>query len=153
MAPDPCLPPEEAPTEVCIAVRRVTSDEAPRDANDCKTTEPQFECSRTRNHIMVKAFAVEDLPQRGLCEITPEVELPDAKNPNAEPVVPEPATTDSVLAGVCECMTKRLTCDAADESWIMLGCVTLGAEGIESVDLSRRLYVRPTQCGVCCTVG
>ncbi len=145
LTPDPCIPESEAPTEVCILVRRVTSDEAPRDAAECKTTEPQFECSRTRNHILVKAFAVEDLPQRGLCEIPPTPEPVEGKPPAVEPT-PEASTTDSVLAELCDCLTKRLTPDAAAESWVMLGCVKLKPEGIESVDLSRRQFVRPTQC-------
>jgi hypothetical protein len=151
LTPDPCaLLPDEG-EQIYIAIRRVTSDEAPRDGCGCSTDvdDPRFQCSRTRNHTLVKAFRKSELDgMRGVCA------LPDpdrGPSPSGKPTVGAaavPAVEEgSGPTSLCECLKQCPSCDHAPESWILLGCVTIvDGKGIVEVDDRRRRYVKPVHC-------
>ena len=146
LTPDPCC--DDPPTCVCVAIRRITSDEAPRDDCGCSqgSDAPGHQCTRVKEHVEIKLFACDDLP-KGLCA------RPDPNDPKAEgcdeqsvaqtgaerEVVRDPRET------ICDCLKTCSDCDCCGPSWILLGCITnLGST--PTVDDSRRKYVKPIEC-------
>jgi hypothetical protein len=135
LSPDACAC-ELPPATVCIAVRRVTSDEAPRDPCSCDLDEPRFDCRRVRDHVRVKAFTVAEI--------------------EALPVVCQ-RTADDAKVPICTALTacSPVTCG---ECWVLLGCVTLDKDrGIVGVtldpkkgvggapDVNGRRWVKPVE--------
>jgi hypothetical protein len=124
LSPEACAC-ELPPGQVCVAVRRTTSDEAPHDACTCDLDEPRFDCRRVRDHVVVKAFTEPELKALGdrVCQRTAEDK-----------------TT------VCDALTA---CPAGScaESWILLGCVTLNSDKgiVGPPDTSGRRWVKPTE--------
>jgi hypothetical protein len=147
LSPDPCSC-DAPPKTVYIAIRRVTSDEAPNDPCTCDTDDPRFQCSRIRDHVKVKAFAESDLAELGpsLCERKVRSAANAAMNhPNDRS--DRGYQTQRQDHHLCECLTTCSDCACTDVSWVLLGAVSLGDEGIrQDVDYKRRKYVRPTQC-------
>jgi hypothetical protein len=127
LTPDPCSC-EPPPKEVCIAIKRITSDEAPRDVCGCHTDEPRFQCSRVRDHVLVQAFLPDDEPHN-LCKRSPRKEE-QAKYP---------------MQTVCECLKTCPDCDCCGDAWVLLGCVRLDENGI-ATDMDERKYVKPIEC-------
>ncbi len=124
LSPEACAC-EPPPAKVCIAVRRVTSDEAPRDACTCGLDEPPCDCRRVRDHVLVKAFTEPELDALGdrVCRRTAGDKTP-----------------------VCTALTACSAC-ACGESWILLGCVTLGKDKgiVDPPDTSGRRWVKPVE--------
>jgi hypothetical protein len=131
LSPDACSC-EPLPDTAFIAVRRITSDAAPKDACTCDTDSPQFDCRRTREHVDVRAFTQAELDdlQATLCR-------------------KDPAATKSW----CENLTTCSSCTCGD-SWIFLGSVKLDAKkGItDPPDTSERPWVKPVDFA-CSTVA
>ena len=125
LSPEPCGCEPPANQEVCIAVRRTTSDEAAHDACTCDLDEPRFDCRRVRDHVMVKAFTEPELDALGdrVCRRTAGDKTP-----------------------VCTALTACPACGCG-ESWILLGCVTLDRKkGItKPPDTSGRRWVKPVE--------
>ena len=143
LTPDPCSP-VETQQKVCIAIRRYTSDEAPRDACACDTDDPRFQCTRVRDHVMIKAFLegeLNDLPG-SLCA---KPEDDDGEEQYCEPVEAEAGTAGNGIAALCECLKACPDCDCCGDAWVLLGCVDLEAGKI-NFDLRRRKYVKPIEC-------
>lgn len=138
LTPDPCSC-EPPPTELCIAIRRTTSDEAPADPCRCDTDDPRFQCTRVRDHVILRAFLPEDLKELAgcLCAKT------DDTDPSARLEANE---TEEGSASLCDCLKACPSCDCCGDSWILLGCVTLDEEGIDEIDLAKRKYVKPVDC-------
>ena len=142
---DPCC---DHPLKcVCIAIRRITSDEAPRDDCGCsKDTDAQrYQCTRVKDHVEIRAFACDDL--EGICA-RPK---PSSANREGEGsaaqeygVVEGEATYEPFVPD-CECLTTCEECDCCGPSWVLLGCVDLEAE-VPAVDYRRRKFVKPIEC-------
>lgn len=155
-----CCPPLTEDAKVTIAIRRCTSDDAPRQdcgcqAGNCGCGQKQgqnghassCQCTRVRDHVEVKVF---DKPPPGLC---PQLvtEKTDPKKIVSGGAVAERETKK---VSICDCLRACSGCDACGESWVLLGEVTIpkkavGSEtqaGISLVSPSRRQYVKPTQC-------
>jgi hypothetical protein len=136
---------EAPPEQVCIALRRITSDEVPRDACSCDVDDPRFDCRRIREHVVIRAFTKEefdDLPG-AVCRRTQSDEGASAgatatggAGPGAEQWSEE--LTESLTA------CPRCTCG---ECWILLGCVALAEDkGITGKpDTTGRLWVKPIE--------
>ena len=124
LSPEPCAC-EPPPAKVCIAVRRITSDEAPHDACTCDLDEPRFDCRRVRDHVWIKAFTEPELKELGdrLCQRAKDDTTP-----------------------VCTALTACSAC-ACGESWILLGCVRLDPKKgiVDAPDLSGRRWVKPVE--------
>ncbi|WP_222271570.1 hypothetical protein [Modestobacter marinus] len=129
LSPEACAC-EPPPDKVGIAVRRITSDQAPHDACTCDLDEPRFDCRRVRDHVVVKAFTEPELEALGdrICRRTADDKTP-----------------------VCTVLTA-CSPDACGESWILLGCVTLDKDKggiVGPPDTSGRKWVKPVEalCG------
>jgi hypothetical protein len=124
LSPEPCAC-EPPPQRVCIAVRRVTSDEAPHDACTCDLDEPRFDCRRVRDYVVVKAFTEPELYALGdqVCR-----------------------RTEGDETAVCTALTACSAC-ACGESWILLGCVNLDKDQgiVGEPDTSGRRWVKPVE--------
>ena len=134
---DPCC--DDPPQCVCIAIRRITSDEAPRDDCGCSkdTDAPRYQCTRVKDHVEIKAFACDDLPE-GICaRPEPKTSIPAGATGPAGAVVEDRHEID------CKCLTTCSDCDCCGPSWVLLGCVDLKTS---KVDPGRRKYVKPIEC-------
>jgi len=146
LTPDPCC--DDPPDCVCIAIRRITSDEAPRDDCGCSkdTDAPRYQCTRVKEHVEIKVFDCKE-PLKGLCA------RPDPKDPKAEGCDEESAeqadAEREVVRDPCEidrnCLTTCSDCDCCGPSWILLGCI-INLTKDPKVDLDRRKYVKPIEC-------
>lgn len=144
LSPEACAC-EPPPEEVCIALRRITSDEAPPDACSCDVDDPRFDCRRTRDHVVVKAFTTAEfdaLPGT-VCRRTPQIEAPSqVASATGAADGSQPSWSDVL----CDLMT---TCPSRScgECWVLLGCVRLTeGEGIEDPpDTSGRQWVKPVE--------
>lgn len=125
LSPDACAC-DEPPGKVCIAIRRATSAEAPRDVCSCDVDKPRFDCRRVRDHVVVKAFTAAELYALSgtVCQ----------------------RTAASAKVPVCDALTACPAC-ASGDSWILLGCVTLHKDkGIDGApDVSDRRWVKPVE--------
>ena len=60
--------------------------------------------------------------------------------------------------GLCDCLKECSDCGCSDDTWVMLGCVELGSEGLLTANsddsdendvklkVARRKYVKPIEC-------
>lgn len=140
LSPDPCDC-EDPPESVCIAIRRITSDEAPKDPCGCDTDDPRFDCRRVRDHVLIRAFTdaeLDALPD--VCARPGSQKLGDEtsgaeKSSDGKQETPDP----------CEALTTCTSC-AGGECWILLGCVSLDKDnGITAVNTDRRKWVKPVE--------
>jgi hypothetical protein len=161
LSPDACDcdPP---PEEVCIAVRRITSDEAPQDACSCDVDGPQFDCRRTRDHVLVKAFNkvdFDDLP--GTVCRRPEGDEGSSGDKAQNGKLGEGKQKQNGNSGESEqnwadvlcASTRSCPACACGGCWVLLGCVALDEEeGITGdPDTGDRQWVKPIEA-LCSTV-
>jgi hypothetical protein len=150
LSPDACAC-ESPPDHVCIAVRRITSDESPRDACSCDVDGPHFDCRRTRDNVIVKAFSDADLDALSVCRrAKPAKKQEDPNHPSA---CGDPGSTDqSVSVSLCNAWTACSPC-ACGECWVLLGCVTLAKDQgiVKGPDFGDRKWVKPIE--VLCSNG
>jgi hypothetical protein len=144
LSPDPCDC-GEAPEKVCIAIRRLASDEQPRAADPCgcASKPADYACSRRRERVEIKVYLPEDPPD-GLCWHKPEKDDPDdcgcnGKSGETELVDPSPDE-------VCKCLKTCGDCHCCGESWIYLGCVDLTRDVAEPIGQRQRRYIKPIDC-------
>jgi hypothetical protein len=137
LTPDPCCP--HNPTTVCIAIRRITSDGAPRQDCGCSGngSSPQYQCTRVKDQVLIQAFAGE--PPTGTCA------KPRPAAGRADPAGPAPTPAPDPRTQICECLKACSDCDACGESWVLLACVKID-NGIRSLDVTGRKYVKPIEC-------
>ena len=131
LSPDACDC-DDPPDQVYVLIRRLTSEEAPRDACSCDTDAPQFDCRRVREYVQVKAISSEDLDifPDGVCRRPPPPKPDDSSTPKS----------------ACEVLTTCPDCNCG-ESWVLLGSVRLVKDrGIDGdPDMSERRWVKPTE--------
>lgn len=125
LTPDPCSC-DDPPTELCIAIRHVTSDSAPKASCGCSTPSDHAQCSRVRDHVEVAAFPCEDLPEN-TCKAAP-------KNP------------DDTAPSLCDCLKDCAGERCCGESWVLIGRVTLNVDGVVATFEDGRQYVKPVRC-------
>ena len=143
-------PARTPPPEVCVAVRRITSDEAPHDGCTCDVDDPRFDCRRVRDHVVVKAFTrteLEALPGT-VCQ------RPKPAKPAAGPGAENPPNGgEESLSGdgkswktLCEALTACSSCTCG-ACWILLGSVTLNAEKgiVGGPEFGERQWVKPIE--------
>lgn len=144
-----CEPP---PAEICIAIKRTTSDEAAPDLCGCDLDGPHYECRRVQDHIMIKAFSAaefEALPSTCRRETVDDRIKDKAKKGDDD------VKDRSDRWSRCSCLTECPPRDC-DDCWILLGCVDIHQdppekdnrrEGIDGdPDSSGRRWVKPTEC-------
>ena len=164
LSPDPCSC-DEPPTELCLAIRHVASSTAPKRGcgccGDASDDNSQVQCSRERDHVEIRAFSPDALPDN-LCRR--EDTQGDAPKECSDAAQPAAAATAAPVAGTpergardylaprpevqdrCDCLTSCPDCGCCGEAWVLLGCVTLDKSGVRSFDLSGRRYVKPIEC-------
>ncbi|MBF9031635.1 hypothetical protein HKCCE3408_14635 [Rhodobacterales bacterium HKCCE3408] len=155
--------------EVCIAIRRVSSEEAPR--GDCcgDGSEPQA-CTRIRDHVELRAFRSDELPKHICRGRDPSdggcgcgCSGSDNGKGDAEGANRSRRCGPGWGGGqagrdqrrICDCLTRCAPCECCGDGWVLLGCVELCETGIP-VDLfapenCHRLYagrpwIRTVEC-------
>ncbi len=133
LEPDPCSP-CGAPEEVCIAIRRDTTLESPRnDGDSCgESSTSGCQYGGLREGVLIQAFPGGSLPAQ-ICKREPQT--------NAE------IKRGLVKEKVCECLRECEDCGCCGESWVLIGCVKLGKCGITEVHEEGKKYVKPIHCG------
>lgn len=147
LSPDRCAT-DVIPEEICIAIRRLTSDEVPRDACSCDVEDGHRQCTRVRDHVIVKAFnrahfkELHDEPAKAQ-----DQEEEAGTKPAKAHTGPEKPAVDP-FAGLCGCHATCPPRDCGDDCWIVLGCLQVDEKRgfAKQPDLQHRHRVRPTQC-------
>ena len=141
LTPDPCRSDRLSKT-MLIAARRVTAAEAAARPCGCSSTggEPAQQCTRMRDHALVRAF-YEESPPAELCRAAAK-KAADGK-PVALPAGGEPPTGATAL---CDCLTECGECACCGEPWVLLGTVDVGEDGLGKIDMSGRKLVKPIAC-------
>lgn len=131
LSPDPCDC-DDPPGQVYVLLRRLTSEEAPRDACSCDTDAPRFDCRRIREHVKVKAISSQELET-----------LPDCVCRRPPSVQENGAQSGADLP--CAALTACPECSCG-RSWVLLGSVSLAKDrGIfRDPDMTERRWVKPT---------
>ena len=121
LTPDPCAC-EDPPSCLCIAIRRDTVSEAPRqDSSDCdENGKPSCQYGRERELVRIKVFKPDDLPKT-LCART---KIPVHDECEGSDV---PETTEDKR---CECLKTCPDCNCCGEAWVLLACIKLGECGV-----------------------
>jgi hypothetical protein len=137
LSPDACDC-DDPPDQVYLLLRRLTSEEAPRDACSCDTDAPTFDCRRVRDYVQVKAISSGDLEifPDGVCRRPPRPKQNDKRGTDEKPK-PTPA---------CEFLTACPDCNCG-VSWVLLGSVGLAKDQgiVRDPDMSERRWVKPTE--------
>ena len=166
LAPETCGCDTEGGT-VCILVRRVSAPEAPR-GDCCDPAGAVPACSRQRDHVEIRAFTRDKLPDH-VCMREPDRPSDDdcgdqrasaptgasgataANNPdNQGPEVV--VVTGTRRPSLCDCLKSCGDCDCCGEGWVLLGCVELCAGGIKVESLvdnrpyQLRQWIKPIAC-------
>ena len=140
LTPDPCRPDPKRSQQMFIAARRVTAAEAAARPCGCGSTggEPAQQCTRMRDHALVQAFKG-PLPAE-FCQVVAAKENVHGTSP----AIPKEQATG--VAAVCECLKQCGECACCGESWVLLGSVMVGDDGLGEIDRSGRRYVKPIAC-------
>ena len=121
---------------ICIAARRVSGGEAPR-GDCCDDTGGQSDCTRLRDHLELKAFPSEKLPEHICMRELPmksgsgdgcgndAADSTDARRPDSTD-----STTDDCREAICRCLIECEACECCGDGWVLLGCVTVCEAGI-----------------------
>lgn len=151
LTPDPCSC-EDLPDKICIAIRRGTSEEAPREDCGCpvETDSPRYQCTRSRDHVVIKTFLPDDPPDTICMHPWPNAGTEEECNTY------ETEEGKNEKQTLCECLTTCPDGKCCGEAWVLLGCVSFGEDDCgqpviedENIDPSLRKYVKPTEC-LCC---
>ena len=126
---------------VCIAARRVSSDEAPR-GDCCSDSGQSAACTRVRDHIELRAFTEAELPDH-ICRREAEKDPDGRCGCGGGTTPPDPQTgypgsdrydpdrdNDPELADICRCLMTCAPCECCGEGWVLLGCVELCPTGV-----------------------
>ena len=146
LTPDPCSC-EDLPDKICIAIRRGTSEEAPREDCGCpvETDSPRYQCTRSRDHVVIKTFLPDDPPDTICMHPWPNAGGEAVCDPD------EPEEGEQEKQTLCECLTTCPDGKCCGEAWVLLGCVSFGVDDcdrpmIRDIDPGLRKYVKPTEC-------
>lgn len=133
LTPDPCAA-EHWPTKVCIAIRRDTVPEAPReDGDDC---DDGNHCHYRREHELVRITAFSLKP-------TKSSDWPKSLCAHPENY----AADDNGEHWQCDCLKTCPDLHCCGEAWVLLACVDIELDTCElTVDNSRRKFIKPIEC-------
>jgi len=161
LTPDECLTAEareQGGYSVCIAMRRVVTDEYPRPTGECGETarDPSYQCTRLQEQVQVKAYleGAEDQPSKAstICMYKPEeAESTQAVDESCETVA-EGSENVEEDRDLCSCLKACEDQPCCNDSWVLLACVWVstkeGVQGIKVDDISydKRKYVKPIDC-------
>lgn len=143
LTPDPCAC-EDLPECVCIAIRRDTMPEAPReDGGDCDNDgKPRYQYGRERELVRIKVFKSDELPKT-LCARPKTPSHDECQEDEQEDKYCTPEKPD-----LADCMKTCPDCNCCGEAWVLLACIKFGECGVEAPDMSCRKYIKPIEC--CC---
>jgi hypothetical protein len=152
--PDPCAP-GDLPSEVFIALRRITSSEPTNEPCHCSEHQTDDDCSRVRDRALVKAFTKEQLLKLpgGMCGQHAEQDQNSKKCANApDKLVPVGDGEIKRSAAVKDWCTVLKECQCSCRGdWVLLGTVELltgkpeQGRGIGTIDTGLRRWVKPTE--------
>ncbi len=146
------------PKCVCIAIRRYTTEEDPR-PNPASSDEKggqENDCTRVREHIMIKVFDPTDTcdKPKNICMVDSEdigCCPDDEKYPGyGDYPAKQGYDTNSTQEHdkFCECIKCCPDKECCGDAWVLLACIKLGDCGVECVENRLRKYVKPIHC--CC---
>jgi hypothetical protein len=147
LTPDPCAD-EPPPEKMCIVIRRSTSNETVRHPCGCDPDDSRHQCTRSRDHILIKAVREEDLQSlKGTVCAKDEESGEGDSGYDCEPSSEAP----SPMQSLCDCLKKCSDCGCSDDTWVLLGCVALDKGGVVrdadgGIEVRRRKYVKPIEC-------
>lgn len=130
-----------------VAIRRVTApDVAPSRGCGCcgSGAEPEGQCTRVRDHVLVAAFDEATLPA-GICM------RPREKKAEEQDGQPAP----HVHPNACECLQHCPDCDRCAEPWVLLATLKVDDKGVmaghvndagDVGDKGGPQYVKPIDC-------
>ncbi|EEE36159.1 hypothetical protein RKLH11_3761 [Rhodobacteraceae bacterium KLH11] len=132
VSPDPCAKKCEDDKDtswVCIVARRAEADEAPR--SDCCSDDQEPSCARKRDHVELRAFAPDKLPEF-TCQYWPDKPgsacgCGDGQNSTVGGAARNP---EDVHMDMCKCLIQCDPCDCCGEGWVLLGCVEICETGV-----------------------
>jgi hypothetical protein len=135
LSPDPCGCPIEAAQTRFIAIRRERASEpSSRGRCGCGGGDPQHQCTRQRDHILIQAF---DAPPKGACMQPPALHPADKRE------------------SLCDCLRHCSDCDCCTEPWVVIAVLQIDDKGVvaDSVNGAQlvgseggRRYVKPIAC-------
>lgn len=129
LEPDPCFC-GEFPTQLCIAIRRCTAPEGPRDdVEACDSDSKSGKVyRRSREYVEIKVYDPSDCDLPKLC-------------------IKEPASDKH--RETCDCLKECPDCSCG-ECWVVLACVEIDeCDGIGKVT-DQRKWVKPVHCHCQC---
>jgi hypothetical protein len=158
---------------VCIFIRRVGASEAPR-GDCCAPAGGTTECSRQRDHVLIRAFAPGEEPEHACMQPAKDagregcgsksgnskeaaaaaqggaLQHPEGKEEVA--VVGRRPDEETVRQTVCKCLLECDACECCGDGWVLLGCVELCNGGIIVTSLEgdkpyrRRKWIKTIEC-------
>jgi len=118
---------------VYIAIRRTSASEAAR--GDCCDQSSNAICTRTRDHVELKGFAPDKLPEH-ICANLSDKRTTDGGGSDGGFTRPDSAANnaaadDSLKYDICECMLNCDPYDCCGKGWVLLGKVEGCASGVK----------------------
>jgi len=141
---------------VCLFIRRVSANEAPR-SDCCAPSDSPVDCSRERDHVLIKAFPLGQEPEHA-CMRAMDSTVDDGKcdeqssPPDSSSVVDNNPSHEQIQSTLCECLLKCDDCECCGQGWVLLGCIELCQGGIleSSMDPNklyrRRKWIKAIEC-------
>ncbi len=165
LSPDTCGCDPKVGGCVCIMIRRFQAPEAPR-GDCCGTADGPLDCSRLQDHVEIKGFPSDQLPDhycgRDLeiddktCACVPKRRDPDCENPPDSTLPPPRETRDK--PDKCTCLKECGECCCCGDGWVLLACVHVTSHGIvrwqdeddknwyDNDHVRKRKYIKPIEC-------
>jgi hypothetical protein len=167
LSPDTCgCDPKEGGC-VCIMIRRISAAEAPR-GDCCGTASGPLECSRLRDHVEIRGFPADELPEHYCgrriainatdCGCVPVPEDDCGCGGKQKPSTAAPVPEHDEKSERCTCLKKCDDCCCCGKGWVLLARLQVTSHGIvkfydkhddnwyDNDHVRARKYVKPIEC-------
>lgn len=135
LSPSSCGCDPKAGGCVCIMIRRIAAPEAPR-GDCCGTPSGPLECSRLRDHVEIRGFPADQLPDHycgrriGIdakdCGCIPPDD--DDRDCGSDRHATEP--DHNRRGNPCHCLKDCDDCSCCGDGWVLLACLQVTSHGI-----------------------
>jgi len=137
---------------VCIFIRRISSPEAPR-GDCCTSTDAQTQCSRLQDHVEIRAFPVNEVPEHACMHPFDTEGVSGCGGGNGQDDGSAGKTKTTRYPNDmerCACLGLCPDCHCCGEGWILLGCLELCKGGIvvesfENATVNRKM-IKMIEC-------